>query len=68
MLTGMHDVLLASRDKFPIRASKTYMIRNSPGAMPASVRDLPMAEADLEAPEGRVAQLKDLRVRGGTSY
>lgn len=55
MLTGMPDSLLAWRDKFPILATKTYLINNSLGAMPASVRDSLMEYTDLWAAEGVVA-------------
>ena len=55
MLTSMSDSLLAWRDQFPILATKTYLISNSLGAMPASVRDALAEYADLWATEGVVA-------------
>ena len=55
MLAGMQDPLLAWREKFPILASKTYLINNSLGAMPASVRTSLMEYADLWDAEGVVA-------------
>ena len=55
MLAGMQDRLLAWREKFPILASKTYLINNSLGAMPASVRTSLMEYADLWDSEGVVA-------------
>ena len=55
MLTGMSDDLLGWRDKFPILATKTYLINNSLGAMPASVRDSLAEYCDLWATEGVVA-------------
>ncbi len=55
MLTSMPDALLALRDNFPILASKTYLISNSLGAMPASVRESLLEYADLWATEGVVA-------------
>lgn len=54
MLTGMPD-LLSWRPKFPILASKTYLINNSLGAMPASVNDALAEYTDLWAAEGVVA-------------
>ncbi|MEO6396953.1 MAG: aminotransferase class V-fold PLP-dependent enzyme [Tepidiformaceae bacterium] len=51
----MPDSLLAWRASFPILASKTYLINNSLGAMPASVRDSLAEYADLWATEGVVA-------------
>ncbi|MEP7215291.1 MAG: aminotransferase class V-fold PLP-dependent enzyme [Anaerolineaceae bacterium] len=51
----MSDSLLAWREKFPILATKTYLISNSLGAMPASVRDSLMEYTDLWATEGVVA-------------
>ncbi|MBA4181788.1 MAG: kynureninase [Anaerolinea sp.] len=51
----MPDSLLAWRDKFPILATKTYLINNSLGAMPASVRDSLAEYTDLWATEGVVA-------------
>jgi kynureninase len=54
MLTGMPD-LLSWRSKFPILASKTYLINNSLGAMPASVNDSLAEYTDLWATEGVVA-------------
>ncbi len=51
----MDDPLLAWRPKFPILASKTYLINNSLGAMPASVRDALAEYTDLWATEGVVA-------------
>ncbi len=51
----MDDPLLAWRLKFPILASKTYLINNSLGAMPASVRDALAEYTDLWASEGVVA-------------
>ncbi len=54
MLTGMPD-LLSWRPKFPILASKTYLINNSLGAMPASVNDALAEYTDLWATEGVVA-------------
>ena len=51
----MSDSLSAWREKFPILATKTYLISNSLGAMPASVRDSLMEYADLWAAEGVVA-------------
>lgn len=55
MLTGMPDALLEWRAKFPILASKTYLINNSLGAMPASVRESLAEYLDLWATEGVVA-------------
>ena len=55
MLTGMPDSLLAWRDEFPILATKTYLINNSLGAMPASVRYSLAEYTDLWATEGVVA-------------
>ena len=46
---------MAWREEFPILATKTYLINNSLGAMPASVRDSLMEYADLWATEGVVA-------------
>jgi kynureninase len=54
MLTGMPD-LLSWRSKFPILASKTYLINNSLGAMPASVNDSLAEYTNLWATEGVVA-------------
>ena len=54
MLTGMPD-LLSWRPKFPILASKTYLINNSLGAMPASVNDSLAEYTNLWATEGVVA-------------
>lgn len=54
MLTGMPD-LLSWRSRFPILASKTYLINNSLGAMPASVNDSLAEYTDLWATEGVVA-------------
>ncbi len=54
MLTGMPD-LLSWRPKFPILASKTYLINNSLGAMPASVNDSLAEYTRLWATEGVVA-------------
>lgn len=51
----MHDPLLSSREKFPILAHKTYLINNSLGAMPASVREAMTSYLDLWATEGVVA-------------
>ena len=47
--------LLSWRPKFPILASKTYLINNSLGAMPGSVRDALAEYAGLWATEGVVA-------------
>ena len=47
--------LLSWRPKFPILASKTYLINNSLGAMPASVNDALREYTDLWASEGVVA-------------
>ena len=47
--------LLSWRPKFPILASKTYLINNSLGAMPASVNDSLREYTDLWAGEGVVA-------------
>jgi kynureninase len=47
--------LLSWRPKFPILASKTYLINNSLGAMPASVNDALREYTDLWATEGVVA-------------
>lgn len=55
MLHGMSDSLLAWRQEFPIVASKTYLINNSLGAMPESVRDALVEYTDLWASEGVVA-------------
>lgn len=54
MLTGMPD-LLSWRPQFPILASKTYLINNSLGAMPASVNDSLREYTGLWATEGVVA-------------
>lgn len=54
MLSRMPD-LLSWRPKFPILANKTYLINNSLGAMPASVRDAFTEYAGLWASEGVVA-------------
>ena len=54
MLAGMPD-LLSWRPKFPILASKTYLINNSLGAMPASVNDSLAEYTRLWATEGVVA-------------
>lgn len=55
MLQGMPDLLSRWRPEFPILASKTYLINNSLGAMPASVRDSLAEYTDLWASEGVVA-------------
>ncbi|MEO8539336.1 MAG: aminotransferase class V-fold PLP-dependent enzyme [bacterium] len=47
--------LLSWRSKFPILASKTYLINNSLGAMPASVNDALSEYTNLWATEGVVA-------------
>lgn len=47
--------LLSWRSQFPILASKTYLINNSLGAMPGSVRDSLSEYAALWATEGVVA-------------
>ena len=52
---SMQDSLLAWRPKFPILAKKTYLVNNSLGAMPASVRDALGEYTDLWANEGVVA-------------
>src|SRR5947209_5403303 len=49
------DQLLAWRDRFPILQSSVYLVNNSLGAMPASVRDGLGAYADRWAEEGVVA-------------
>ena len=54
MLSRMPD-LLSWRQQFPILANKTYLINNSLGAMPASVRAAFTEYADLWASEGVVA-------------
>jgi sugar lactone lactonase YvrE len=54
MLAGMPD-LLSWRPRFPILASKTYLINNSLGAMPASVNDALAEYTNLWATEGVVA-------------
>lgn len=54
MLVSMPD-LLSWRPRFPILASKTYLINNSLGAMPASVVDSLREYTDLWATEGVVA-------------
>ena len=54
MLSRMPD-LLSWRQKFPILANKTYLINNSLGAMPASVRDAFTDYTNLWASEGVVA-------------
>lgn len=54
MLSSMPD-LLSWRSKFPILATKTYLINNSLGAMPAAVRDAFAEYTDLWASEGVVA-------------
>ncbi len=54
MLTGMPD-LLSWRSRFPILATKTYLINNSLGAMPASVNDSLAEYTHLWATEGVVA-------------
>ena len=54
MLSPVTD-LLSWRPKFPILASKTYLINNSLGAMPASVRDSLAEYTELWATEGVVA-------------
>ncbi len=51
----MPDLTTTWRPKFPILASKTYLINNSLGAMPASVRDAFAEYTDLWAGEGVVA-------------
>jgi kynureninase len=51
----MADLTTAWRPKFPILANKTYLINNSLGAMPASVRDAFAEYTDLWATEGVVA-------------
>lgn len=51
----MTDLAPAWRSKFPILAKKTYLINNSLGAMPASVRDAFAEYTDLWAAEGVVA-------------
>lgn len=55
MLQDMPDTLLAWRERFPILARKTYLINNSLGAMPASVRQSLAEYTDLWANEGVVA-------------
>jgi kynureninase len=55
MLCGMPDLLLKWRSEFPILASKTYLINNSLGAMPASVPAALQEYTDLWATEGVVA-------------
>jgi kynureninase len=50
-----HDELLRWRDRFPILNSSVYLVNNSLGAMPASVRDGLGAYADRWAEEGVVA-------------
>ncbi len=54
MLHSMPD-LLSWRPKFPILATKTYLINNSLGAMPASVVDALHEYTTLWATEGVVA-------------
>jgi len=54
MLSGMPD-LLSWRAKFPILASKTYLINNSLGAMPASVIESLREYTELWASQGVVA-------------
>lgn len=51
----MADLPATWRSKFPILASKTYLINNSLGAMPGSVRDAFTEYTDLWAAEGVVA-------------
>jgi kynureninase len=51
----MSDALLAWRDRFPILAKKTYLINNSLGAMPSSVRGALGEYLDLWDTEGVVA-------------
>jgi kynureninase len=51
----MTDPLLAWRPKFPILERKVYLINNSLGAMPASVKDAFEEYTDLWAEEGVVA-------------
>jgi len=51
----MDDPLLSWREKFPILAHKTYLINNSLGAMPASVREAMTCYLDLWDAEGVVA-------------
>jgi kynureninase len=51
----MTDLTTAWRPKFPILATKTYLINNSLGAMPESVRDAFAEYTDLWASEGVVA-------------
>ena len=55
MLIGMPDLLSRWRPEFPILASKTYLINNSLGAMPRSVRASLTEYTDLWATEGVVA-------------
>jgi kynureninase len=49
------DNLLRWRDRFPILSTSVYLVNNSLGAMPASVREGLAAYADLWANEGVVA-------------
>lgn len=49
------DLAAAWRSKFPILNKKTYLINNSLGAMPGSVRDAFAEYTDLWASEGVVA-------------
>ncbi|MCK9520556.1 MAG: aminotransferase class V-fold PLP-dependent enzyme [Dehalococcoidia bacterium] len=51
----MPDSLLRWREEFPILATKNYLINNSLGAMPRSVRDAFARYTDLWAGEGVVA-------------
>jgi kynureninase len=51
----MPDPLLVWRPKFPILQKKTYLINNSLGAMPRSVKDAFEEYTDLWADEGVVA-------------
>lgn len=55
MLPRMDKLASRWRPTFPILASKTYLISNSLGAMPGSVRDALAEYADLWATEGVVA-------------
>jgi kynureninase len=51
----MDQLAAAWRSKFPILANKTYLVSNSLGAMPASVRDALADYTDVWATEGVVA-------------
>jgi len=51
----MPDSLLRWREQFPILAEKVYLINNSLGAMPRTVRDSLAEYTDLWATEGVVA-------------